>query len=117
MRNNSASGVVATIGRLAVSLVLTVGASSVLGSASAQAADPEAQLSVVGTSESATDDGADGSIADPIPVAVGEVVTLRLESLLPESTTISMVMRQVVPTGLAYVAGSARVSYLSLIHI
>ena len=109
MRNKS--GVVVTIGRLAASLVISVGASSVLGSAIAHAADPEANLSVVGTSESATDDGAAGSLGDPVPVAVGEVVMLRLKSVLPESTTISMNMIQVVPTGLAYVAGSARVSY------
>lgn len=46
-------------------------------------------------------------------VSIGEQVTFRLQFVLPESTTISLRAETALPTGLGYVSGSARVSYLA----
>lgn len=70
-------------------------------------------ISLAGTSETATSDTPAGTSVDPVPVAVGETVTVRLQFVFPESTTISLRIDNTFSSGLAYVAGSARVSYLA----
>lgn len=65
------------------------------------------------TSETATPDTADGSVGNERPVSIGEVITYRLQAVLPESTTISFRVADDLPSGLQFVAGSARVSYLA----
>jgi len=66
-----------------------------------------------GTSETSTPDTADGSAGNERPVAIGEIVTYRLQAVIPESTTISFRIDDDLPAGLQFVTGSARVSYLA----
>lgn len=77
----------------------------------ASAAAPNT-ISVPATSDPSTLVGA-GTVGDPIDLAVGEQVTLRMDVDLPESTTISLRVDQVLPAGLDYVSGSAVVSYMA----
>lgn len=73
-------------------------------------ADP-VHLSMGGTSETDTSDTPDGSVGNPRPVAVGETITYRLVSVLPESTTISFELYDVIVAGLSLVPSSVYVSY------
>ena len=65
------------------------------------------------TSETATSDKEDGSTGNERPVAIGEQVTYRLVVPLPESTSIFFTIRDVLPTGVEFIPGSAKVSYLA----
>lgn len=76
------------------------------------AADDPAVIAVHATSEASTPVTA-GAVGSPVPVAVGEQVTFRVEFVLPESTTISLTVDHVVPDDLEYVSGSATVSYVA----
>lgn len=70
-------------------------------------------ISIAATSEVSTSDAEDGSAGNERPVAIGEVITYRLVMGLPESTTISFAVNDVLAAGLEYVVGSARVSYVA----
>ena len=74
---------------------------------------PVPEKSIAGTSEPATSDTPDGSAGNERPVAIGEVVRYRLVAILPESTTISLRMDDVLAAGIEFVPGTARVSYLA----
>jgi large repetitive protein len=69
--------------------------------------------SIDGTSDAGTSEAGDGSTGNERAVAVGEEVTYRLVMTLPAATTISLRMDDILATGVEFVAGSARVSYLA----
>lgn len=67
--------------------------------------------SIAGTSESHTGDATADTAGDPRPVAVGEIITYRLATDLPELTAPNLVVTDTLPANIDFVAGSGRVSY------
>ncbi|RMG73513.1 MAG: DUF11 domain-containing protein [Chloroflexi bacterium] len=75
---------------------------------------PVPEKSIVSTSETHTDNSSlpnDGS--SNVPVVVGEIIRYRLVTILPESTSTTFEMSDVLVAGIEYISGSARVSYLA----
>ena len=70
-----------------------------------------ATKSIDGTSETHTADTAADTTGDPRPVAVGEVITYRLVTELPEVTSPDVVVTDTLAANIEYVTGSGRVSY------
>ena len=68
---------------------------------------------IAATSEVGTIDTTSDGPGDPRPLAIGETATYRLVAVLPPSTSVSIRFDDVLPPGLVYVTGSARVSYLA----
>ncbi|HPM45254.1 MAG TPA: DUF11 domain-containing protein, partial [Caldisericia bacterium] len=68
---------------------------------------------IVSTSDTMTSDVANGSLAFPRPLAIGEKVKFRLYAPLSESTTISFEVVDQLEAGFEYVSGSAFVSYIA----
>lgn len=69
--------------------------------------------SIIATSESFTTDTAADSASDPRPLAIGETVTYRLQMRLPEGTAADFTVTDLLPSGLSYVANSARLALVS----
>ncbi|MEM8532545.1 MAG: putative Ig domain-containing protein, partial [Chloroflexota bacterium] len=70
-----------------------------------------ATKSIDGTSETHTADTAADTTGDPRPVAVGEIITYRLVTELPEVTSPDIVVTDTLAANIEYVTGSGRVSY------
>lgn len=68
---------------------------------------------IVATSESHTSDASADTAGDPRPVAIGEIIRYQLRAILPESTSISYELDDILAAGIEYIPGSARVSYLA----
>ncbi|MFW5748298.1 MAG: isopeptide-forming domain-containing fimbrial protein, partial [Chloroflexota bacterium] len=68
---------------------------------------------IAGTSEPATDDTTADTNADPRPVVVGEAITYRLVTTVGELTSPDVLLTDVLVANVAYVTGSARVSYVA----
>lgn len=73
----------------------------------------DAAKSIAGTSVVGTDDTTTDTSGDPRPVAIGELVTYRLVTGLPESTSTTLQLSDILADGIEYEANSARVSYLA----
>src|SRR5262249_48704506 len=68
---------------------------------------------IISTSEADSSDVEVGIVGDERPVMVGEVVTYRVYTRIPEGTTNNLQFRDNTPNGLQYVAGSARFAFVS----
>lgn len=66
----------------------------------------EAFKEIVTTSESHTDDTTADTSGDPRPVVTGEIIRYRMWAYLPQGTTAGVTLNDLLPDGLAYVAGS-----------
>jgi uncharacterized repeat protein (TIGR01451 family)/fimbrial isopeptide formation D2 family protein len=71
----------------------------------------QATTSIAATSESHTADSTADSAADPRPLAVGEVVTYRLVTQLPEVTLPDLLLTDVLAVNIELIPGTARISY------
>lgn len=71
----------------------------------------DAVKSIDGTSETFTADTSADTSGDPRPVVVGEIITYRLVTELPEVTSPDVVMTDTLAANIEYVTGSGRVSY------
>ena len=69
--------------------------------------------SFVSTSEAHTPETAAGSSGDPWPVVAGEIIRYRAWTYLPQGTTANPRIRDLLPVGLEYVAGTARIGLVS----
>ncbi|MCL4875585.1 MAG: isopeptide-forming domain-containing fimbrial protein [Anaerolineae bacterium] len=72
-----------------------------------------AQKSIDSTSEGHTSDTQDGSAGNERPVAIGEVITYRLATTLPEGTSPNVQITDTLVPGIEFVSGSARISYVA----
>ncbi len=68
---------------------------------------------IISTSETDSSDVEVGIVGDERPVMIGEVVTYRVYTRVPEGTTNNLQFRDNTPAGLQYVANSARYVFLS----
>jgi len=71
------------------------------------------EKTIDGTSEAHTSDGTADTTADPRPVAIGEVITYRLVTTLPEAQTNNLLLVDTLTDNIEYIDGSARISYLA----
>ncbi len=67
---------------------------------------------IVSTDQTFTTESTADSVGDPRPVAIGETITYRLVMRLPEGTAPDYQVTDLLPTGLAFVAGSARIAFV-----
>lgn len=81
--------------------------------ASASVPATTANKDILSTSEPSTDPGDANANVNP-PVAIGEVVTFRLNFTLPEGTTRSVTLVDALPAGLQHIPGTAYLSRNSL---
>ena len=71
------------------------------------------EKSISSTSQSFTSDTEDGSAGNERPVAIGEFVTFRLTTTVPQGTTVDLAKSDILVAGLDYVPNSVRVSYFA----
>ncbi|MFV9507596.1 MAG: beta strand repeat-containing protein, partial [Oscillochloridaceae bacterium umkhey_bin13] len=81
--------------------------------ASVTARMPTLSKAILATSEAHTNDATADTIGSPRPLAIGEVVTFTLAYSIPEGLSSSLLITDTLPSGMIYVANSARVAFVS----
>lgn len=71
---------------------------------------PRAFKRLVGTSEAHTSDAEDGSLAEPRPVAIGEIVRYEVEVTVPEGLSPALEVTDLLPADLVYLPSTAEVT-------
>ena len=75
--------------------------------------DPVPLKSIVSTSQTHTADSSADTMADPRPVSIGETLRYRLQTQIAEGTATNVVIKDVLPVGLQFVEGSAKLALVA----
>lgn len=82
-------------------------------SAEVRTAQAQVFKEIVTTSEAVTDDTTADTSGDRRPVVAGEIIRYRAWAFIPQGTLSSVAIRDLLPTGLEYVAGQTFIALLS----